>query len=755
MNNQSELKKERNICELLAPAGSKEAFIAAVENGADAIYAGGSLFNARMNADNFDMKELAEAVKFAHKRKVKVYITINVLIKDEELCSALEYANKLYEIGVDAVIVQDIGFAKLLREHLPNLELHMSTQATVYDKYGVIQASELGFHRVVPARELSLEEIRVLCRETDTEIEVFCHGAICVCYSGQCQMSRHIGGRSGNRGECAQPCRLPYKSADKNGKIRQSALLSPSDMSMVDNLDKLCEAGVRSLKIEGRMKSPEYVAIVTSIYRKYLDIYAERGSYEVSAEDRLALKQIFNRGFTSAYLSEAKPKNFMSGELSKHKGVKIGKVINPNAGRNLIKIRSEEDLKLGDGVEIRNEKSKTGNIVTYLKDDGDGVVTIGDIKEPVEKGSDVFRISSKEQMEAAAQSYRNKDWHSGKFLRRLKIKMRCSADKNGMINLSVSDESGKINVKNSGGPFECAQLNASDRVIKALKKTGTTPFDVCKIDLHGDFYLAVQISKLNKLRRDTLALFEMELCKRRVEEAEIKIESFSPGINLMNQADNKALELYFYNLSAFNRFDVVSAKSECDELGVEIRFVLPAAQMLKSKETFDENLNIIPYISNVSKGTEMKILNENKTELRELIVRKGIYIGNIGQLKFLENLFTGEKENGKAISNLSIFADYGLNIYNEQSKMLMKKLGISRTVASLEASGVHFGAIPLMTSQHNWEEISFLDRKDKKYMIIKRDFSDQDIIAAEEYADVCECAAMAERKNKTVRIYVI
>ena len=267
-------------CELLVPAGGERQFIAAVENGADAVYVGGKLFNARINAGNFDDKELTDAVDFAHKRGVKVYVTMNTLIADDEMKKALEYVLFLYEIGVDALIVQDVGLGAVIRENLPDFPLHLSTQGSVYDLRGVQMAGRLGYERVVLARELSFGEIKEICQNTEVEIEVFVHGALCICYSGQCQMSRYFGGRSGNRGECAQPCRLPYKSFDEDGRLVKTFQhpLSPKDLCLIDHIGELAEAGVASLKIEGRMKSAYYIATLIKTYRMLIDeIYAEGG----------------------------------------------------------------------------------------------------------------------------------------------------------------------------------------------------------------------------------------------------------------------------------------------------------------------------------------------------------------------------------------------------------------------------------------------------------------------------------------------
>ena len=311
--------------ELLAPAGTYEAFIAAVENGANAVYMGGKLFNARANASNFSIEELKNIVEYAHLRNVKIHITMNTLLDDSEISSALEFAYDLYKIGVDAVIVQDLGLAKVLHEYIPNLELHASTQLSTHTLEGVNELAKLGFSRVVLARELSLDEIKYICENTSTEIEIFAHGALCVSYSGQCLMSSMIGDRSGNRGKCAQPCRLQYKLIKNSNEIGQGYLLSPKDLATIDFLKEL--PNVASLKIEGRMKSPEYVATVISTYRKYLDKIFINEDSKISAEDKLNLTQIFNRGgFSDGYLQQKTGKDMMCYEKPKNWGTYVGKV---------------------------------------------------------------------------------------------------------------------------------------------------------------------------------------------------------------------------------------------------------------------------------------------------------------------------------------------------------------------------------------------------------------------------------------------
>lgn len=298
--------KQRQV-EVLAPAGSFESMKAAIAAGADAVYIGGSQFGARAYADNLDEDHMLEAINYAHLHGASLYMTVNTLVKEKELDSLFDYLNPYYMAGLDAVIVQDMGVFTYIREHFPDLDIHASTQMTITGAEGASLLKKMGASRVVTARELSLEEIARIHREVGVEIESFVHGALCYCYSGQCLLSSLIGGRSGNRGRCAQPCRLPY-DVRKDGHSCQPRderyVMSLKDLCVLDILPDILEAGVYSLKIEGRMKSPRYTAGVVSIYRKYVDRYLKSGrkGYHVDPRDKKILLDLFDRGgFTDGY----------------------------------------------------------------------------------------------------------------------------------------------------------------------------------------------------------------------------------------------------------------------------------------------------------------------------------------------------------------------------------------------------------------------------------------------------------------------
>lgn len=283
--------------ELLAPAGNYESFLGAIAAGADAVYLAGAKYGARAYADNFTEEEICKAISYAHVFGRKVYLAVNTLLKDEELEELPAYLTPYYLAGLDGVIVQDLGALLAIKEHFPGLALHASTQMSLTGSAGAKMFKELGVVRIVPARELSLKEIVSIKEETGLEIETFIHGAMCYSYSGQCLFSSILGGRSGNRGRCAQPCRLPYTVKDEAGEGDEQYPLSLKDMCMIDHLPALAEAGIDSFKIEGRMKKPEYAAGVTAIYRKYMELYELQGkdSYEVSKEDKIRLASLYIR----------------------------------------------------------------------------------------------------------------------------------------------------------------------------------------------------------------------------------------------------------------------------------------------------------------------------------------------------------------------------------------------------------------------------------------------------------------------------
>ncbi len=696
-----------NIVELLAPAGGLKQFFAAVENGADAVYLGGHKYSARMKADNFTTKELSEAVRYAHLRNVKIYVTVNILLTDKELPSAAAYATELYNMGVDGLIVQDLGLACWVNKNLPDFVLHLSTQGTVYNLSGVSAAESLGFSRVVLARETSLDEIKKITDSSQIDIEMFIHGALCMCYSGQCQMSRLIGGingRSGNRGLCAQPCRLPYRSNYGN----EDYPLSPKDLCALDHLGKILDAGVTSLKIEGRMKSPEYVALVTAIYRKYLDEYIDSGSYQVDPKDLETLRQIYSRGeFTTGYLFDNPGKNLLTKELPKHQGIYIGQVVNVFRGKNLIDVKLSGHLSLGDGIEIRN-KSLSGNIVTYLKELDNQTYRIGDIKGQIEIGQSVYRITQAEIMKEARKTYEGAAFTDGKSHKRLSIDLEMDINIGGHPTLKIIEGENSFTFTDTSVLAEEAINKPLEKSLaeRQLRKTGGTCFDVDSVRIDLEEGSTLPLSALNKLRRDGLNAYSQLKMDKRPKEASPDYSAF--GSSPDNLSDEKQLAFYLYYIDEINTYDF---KSIMDVLKVDrAKLYLPLQDFMK-KPKIPDYFDPIPYISNISKGNLDRYIENNFEIITDAVRSTGIAIGNLGWCREFSD------------QGITVYSDYGLNLYNERAKAAVREIGVTPLCMSLECQDE--GGWPIMITEHPIEYPQLVDRKKQAYHIIKTTSGDK------------------------------
>lgn len=352
--------------ELLSPVGNLDCLKAAIEAGCDAVYLSGKVFGARSFAGNFSNEELEYAINYAHLYGVKVYIAANTLIYEREVNTFLDYIRFIHKIGADAVIVQDLGMMDLIRKKFPNLEIHASTQMHIHNYEGALLAQKLGIKRIVIARETPVDVIEKIKRELNIEVEVFIHGALCVSYSGQCLMSSLIGNRSGNRGTCSQCCRKAYDLYDENSNklSNDKYLLSTKDLCTLENIDKLIEIGVNSLKIEGRMKRPEYVYLVTKIYRKVIDSYYETGKLNISKEDIIELEKIFNRSFTKGFIFGEENDNYVYQKRPNHKGILVGSVLSKI--NNDLKIKLTHDINLHDALRILDDKEDKGIVINKM-----------------------------------------------------------------------------------------------------------------------------------------------------------------------------------------------------------------------------------------------------------------------------------------------------------------------------------------------------------------------------------------------------
>ncbi|MGI6032237.1 MAG: DUF3656 domain-containing U32 family peptidase [Coriobacteriales bacterium] len=484
--------------ELLAPAGNRAAFEAALGAGADAIYLGAGAFNARRNADNFTLEDLRASCRDAHLRGCRVYLTANTLVFPGEMGEAMHTVSTAAEAGIDAAIVQDVGLMSMLARDLPELPLHTSTQMNIRDANGIEIARKLGACRVTLARELSIEKIAELAK-LGMDLECFVHGALCICQSGQCLLSSLVGGRSANRGLCAQPCRLPYKLIDAKGKQVADPgpyLLSPKDLAGISVLDRLVAAGVASLKIEGRMKSPEYVSAVVGAYREALDRACEDPmGYELRPEETDALSEAFSRGFSTAYLTGERGNAMMGYKRPNNRGVAVGRVGGFEKGK--VKVKLSQALEVGDLLQVWASK---GNVTyTVAEDDklSDRAALLA-IKGAVSPGDRIFRVRS-------AELSRNARQRTEAGLK-IPVAFTVTAHIGKPLSIEVRDMRGH-SASIEGQPVEAARTRAITRedVIEHVGRLGSTPFSCNEWNVELDEGVGLGFSALHKLRSAVLA----------------------------------------------------------------------------------------------------------------------------------------------------------------------------------------------------------------------------------------------------------
>lgn len=681
---------DKNI-ELLAPVGSKEALIAAVQNGANAVYLGGKSFNARHYASNFDNDQLKEAISYAHLRNVKVYVTVNILVDDSEMNDIIDYVKFLHDIDVDAIIVQDLGFASIIRELLPKLDIHASTQMTINNLYGAKFLKDLGFSRIVLARETPIEEIKHISENLDFELEAFVHGALCMSYSGQCLMSSMIGGRSGNRGTCAQPCRMKYSIMDKKGTLLKDwdkiHVLSPKDLNTVENLDSLIESGIVSLKIEGRMKRPEYVATIVNNYRKALDNSAD----SLTMDDKKNIQQIFNRGFTKGLSLGDFGRNFISSDRPDNRGILLGKVV--RADKYKVYLDLEEDVEQGDGIEFELNNGENKGIKAPF-DAKKGTKIHLDKPGYIEKGSSVYKTSSINLLNMAKESYKNE-------VIKYPIDMIVDIAIGSYPKLIVRFKSKEIEVT-SEKIIEKSQKVAitSEKIIDQLSKLGDTTYylDNIKINLDEDAFLPVSV--LNQLRREAIYKLDSELIvtnKREIitdKEFKILKSEYFKFNNTKKNTNNKKLTIKISSYDQFKKLDM----NKLDR--AYIGFYEHSQEAISKLKEYNKEAYL---------WTDKILYEKDIYKLGELIGNlsnlDGVSVSNLGTMKYIKDRF-----------DLRVHADIGLNIFNSHTVNFLNINNIGSMTLSPELNlsqirnitknvggnleGVVYGYLPVMITRN-------------------------------------------------------
>ena len=616
--------------ELLVPAGNMQALIAAVQNGADAVYFAGKKYGARAYANNFSNEEIIEAINYCHMHSVKVYITMNTVLFPDEIEGAFKYACFLHENNVDALIIQDFGLLEILRKRLPTLELHASTQMHLHNVNSLTIIKNLGITRAVVARETPVELVKEMS-EVGIDLEVFVFGALCVCYSGQCYMSITNGNRSGNRGECAQPCRLKYELYENDRKIDldDEYLLSPKDLYTLDNIGELIEANISSFKVEGRMKRPEYVALITSQYRKAIDAYYEKRKF---VPNIVEVKKIHNRGFTSGYLFSQKNENLMNPSRPNHIGIPVGKVI--GYGNNMVNIKLTHPINQQDGLRILDttdygimaNKIYKNNLLVNSADKGD--IVSFEFSNKVTIGSQMVLTSDIKQLQVLQKTFQNPQRLSnisttfcaqvGKPLR-----IECTFE-----NYNACFESEEIVQPANKQPI------SANRIIEQLSKVNELPFVLSPIDMQVDDNIFVSIKAINELRRNVISQIKEQISKG----SNIEIKEYSCDIPSKVTSDVSVI------VNNLEQYEVVK----------EFPF-----------EIYTDNINLHNEVQDIGYVT----LRSNEND--ETCASQKLYISELGPVKHIASNST---------------SSHYFNINNAYALALMNQLGFNKVGLSTELS---------------------------------------------------------------------
>lgn len=665
--------------EILAPAGSPDRLKAAVSAGADAVYAGGSRFGARAYADNFNQQELLEAIDYVHLHQKKIYLTVNTLLKEKELSEELyDYLDPFYRQGIDGVIVQDIGALSYIKTHFPDLPIHASTQMTITGSAGVSFLSQEGVSRVVLARELSLEEVRQISRETEAEIECFVHGALCYCYSGQCLYSSLIGGRSGNRGQCAQPCRLPYQIGTKKAEYQ----FSLKDICTLDQIPLLVESGITSFKIEGRMKKPEYVAAVTAMYRKYTDLYLSRGAddFQVQQADISMLLDIYNRGgFHSGYLHQRNGRDMLSLSRPNHAGTPVLRVQKSGT------VKAYADIHKGDVIEIDGLENYTfGHDVKK----GEQIHLAALKNKTLGKGASLYRIRNEQLLCELKERYLSVEKKE-----KLKGKLILSIGNPAKLILQYAD----VKVEVAGDVIEAAvnQPMTEERIEKQMHRTGSSAFDFESLEVMIDGEVFIPVQSLNELRRKGLKAMSDAIVSRFRRKGAVQckkpgIGGRSHGLTCIQRSKQMSL---FVSVENEEQYHSALKHPEVSRIYIEDDCLPEFEDSSLSESGFKWRSQAQACGKKLFLAMPHIFRNDAKKRYRNsqkyLSAFDGILIRNYESISFLKELkYTGE-----------IVTDHHLYIFNSQAKQFWMERGVSAMTVPLELNRHEIAELDISSSE--------------------------------------------------------
>ena len=721
------------IPELLAPVGSMDHLKVAINAGAGSVYLSGKDYGARKYAANFTLEEIKDAVNIAHLHNVKVYVTVNTLIKQSELEDVMNYLSKLYAIGVDAVLVQDLGLVDLIRKHLPKLKIHASTQMTAENQLKLDYIESKGIKRIVLPREMRKEEISQL--KTNMELEIFAHGALCYSYSGQCLMSSFKGGRSGNRGTCAQPCRQKYKI---DGIKREDYYLSPCDLSLFNRLKEIADLNISCIKIEGRMRSKEYLAIVISSYRKALNKL--KSGKETRSEE---ISLVFNRGFSEGQFNHQSKRSIRPG----HIGLKIGRVI--DSRKNQIAIKLDDSLKSipekGDGLLIVKNSKDYGLEISQ----NPIVTTLNHFKKG--KNKEIKDLNRKNRVLIVKKVWQNKksDFNLNesdvyltkrnkltKKVKEIETKGNSFIKSKLMLTFSIKNKfpilKGRLTLANrkeissevrGNAPFEKPLKKAisADTIKKQLSKTDNYPYEITQINVNYDGTLFIPISKINELRRNLFKTLENEVnALYRNKSKKIKLEN-SENINTANEAN---ISFYTNNLNHLKNIDGVRRvylEIPNDDDTLDMAF--------SGNYNLNHMINFLKEAYEISYGKEYELIWKWPDIAHDKLIKalnkvRGILNKMHYDIPIMSNAFNGE------------YGPYSMNITNTQTIESLEDYKILTVSPELSKNDYEDiikgckdpnriellvqGSVELMKSRYHLLHGSELERNYKNYLVDRK-----------------------------------
>ncbi len=724
--------------EILAPAGSYESMKAAMNAGCDAVYIGGSSFGARAYANNLEESTLLQAIDEAHIRNKNLYLTVNTLLKEQELKAKLyKFLEKLYLQGLDAVIVQDVGVMNFIHEHFPNLPIHASTQMTLTMAEGANLLKDYGVTRIVTSRELSLKEIKKIRENTTLEIETFVHGALCYCYSGQCLMSSLIGGRSGNRGRCAQPCRMPYQfSADnkKSSKEEEKYLLSPKDINTITLIPELVDAGIDSFKIEGRMKRPEYAALVSFLYRKYVDLYLEHGrqhyeSFLSSVEcqrDMTNLQDVYNRGgFSTGYGETYHGKKMMSLSRPNHSGVQVGVI--KEVGKGQVSISVKDDIHAQDILEIRNfeeglyeftvkDSHKPGEIlrtnvgirpqVDRKDKKSTGKSAISNERQMIKTGDLVYRTRNNELLGELERDFLAKDAKLG-------IRGKLVARVGENISFTAYSQGCSVTAYHDIVQPALKQPMSLEKLRVPLEKTGDTLYYFEQIEIEADESIFVPVAWLNDLRREAIKLLCEEVVEKHQRNTPIslnfnRVETSTPLKDEGVESEHASLKVrttISVSLQTVDQFKSILDFKEIANIHVDYDTITKDEILHMAAQAANNHKKFYLSLPHICRLGVFESLKKDLIEIIDYNEVTGFIVKNLEEISLLTSLL---KEKGLP---RELILDHNLYIFNKEAKLFWSKQELYHYTAPVELNyqelinlGVEdcdlivYGYLPMMTS---------------------------------------------------------